>query len=369
MSNNSIITGFSLSNYASFGDEVTLDLTQNITGLYGKNACGKTSLIAALKKHTNICLGEYGAYLPERNVFEYSDNKETQSTLYFKSNGTEYKHSMVYVINEGHKVVYEYFGYKNGERIFEIDRRKTQNIEDIFNNNIEINGAKAYYEAYCQNNNSIVNHFLSYFNKIYEVVIRNTIIINDQVLHATGNIMHNSIIIETINDYIWFLDKDIIRVFLDNGRQIKTVHKKKNGDEMILSFDEESNGTKKIILSLFWIVKSLKEGLCLIIDEIDSTLHPEVLAFIITLFKDPEYNRNNAKLIFTSHNVDIFDYLNKENIVIVEKINGMSSLKHLKEDTEYSKDNIKNEFVRGVYGSFPNIKKEHFKSKLFPDNE
>ena len=44
----------------------------------------------------------------------------------------------------------------------------------------------------------------------------------------------------------------------------------------------------------------------------------------------------------------------------------MSSLKHLKEDTEYSKDNIKNEFVRGVYGSFPNIKKEHFKSKLFP---
>ena len=231
-------------------------------------------------------------------------------------------------------------GYRNGERIFEIDRRKTQNIEDIFNKNIEINGAKAYYEAYCKNNSNIMNHFLLFFNNIYNATIKPTLIINDEVLHATAKIM-NSIMIETVNDYIWFLDKDIIRVFLDLG-QINTVHKKKNGDEMILSFEEESNGTKKIILSLFWIVKSLKEGLCLIIDEIDSTLHPEILAFIITLFKDPEYNRNNAKLIFTSHNVDIFDYLNKENIVIVEKINGMSSLKHLKEDTEYSKDNIKN---------------------------
>ena len=365
MSNNSIITGFSLSNYASFGEEATLDLTQNITGLYGKNACGKTSLITALHKHINMCFDERDTFLSSRNVFEYGDNKETQSTIYFKSRDTEYKHSMVYIISEGYKIVYEYLGYRNGERIFEIDRRRTQNIEDIFNKNIEINGATAYYEEYCQNNNSIVTHFLSYFNKIYEVVIRNTIIINDQVLHATGNIMHNSIIIETINDYIWFLDQDIIRVFLDNGGKINTVHKKENGDEMILSFDEESNGTKKIILSLVWITLCLKEGLCLIIDEIDSTLHPEMLEFIITLFKDPEYNRNNAKLIFTSHNVDIFDYLNKENIVIIRKNDGESLLVPLK---NYTGDNLKEDFLDGSFGSSPRIAKISFLDKLWPDD-
>ncbi len=363
MSNNSIITDFSLSNYASFGEEVTLDLTQNITGLYGKNACGKTSLITALHKHISICSGGHGAFLPPRNVFEYSNNKETQSTLYFKSRDTEYKHSMVYIINEGNKVVYEYLGYKNGERIFEIDRRKTQNIEDIFNKNIEINGATAYYKAYCQHNSSIVNHFLLFFNNIYNAIISKTVIINDEVLEATKSMMQNDMI-EVINDYIWFLDKDIIRVFLDLG-QINTVHKKKNGEEMILSFEEESNGTKKIILSLFWIVRSLKEGLCLIIDEIDSTLHPEMLEFIITLFKDTEYNKMGAKLIFTSHNVDIFDYLNKENIVIVAKHNGESFLKPLK---DYTGDNLKEDFLDGSLGSFPKIAKLAMLDKLW-ENE
>jgi hypothetical protein len=270
---------------------------------------------------------------------------------------------MVYVINEGNKVVYEYLGYKNGERIFEIDRRKTQNIEDIFNKNIEINGAKAYYKAYCKNNNSIMNHFLSFFNNIYNAIIYNTIIINDEVLNATKSMMQNDMI-EFINDYIWFLDKDIIRVFLDLG-QINTVHKKKNGDEMFLSFDEESNGTKKIILSLVWITACLKEGFCLIIDEIDSTLHPEMLEFIITLFKDTEYNKMGAKLIFTSHNVNIFDYLNKENIVIIRKHDGESFLVPLK---DYTGDNLKEDFLDGSLGSFPKIAKLAMLDKLW-ENE
>jgi AAA15 family ATPase/GTPase len=361
---NSIITGFSLSNYASFGEEVTLDLTQNITGLYGKNACGKTSLITALQNHISIVLGTHINDSTPRNVFEYGDNKEIKSTVYFKSNDKEYKHSMVYIVSEGNKVVYEYLGYKNGERIFEIDRRKAQNIEDIFNKNIEINGAKAYYEAYCKNNNSIVNHFLSYFKNLYDATIRYILIINDRSLNSTKNIIKDDMII-IINDYIWYLDQDIIRVFLDNSGKINTVHKKKNGEEMILSLEEESNGTKKIILSLYWIVEHLKNGGCLIIDEIDSTLHPEMLAFIITLFKNPEYNKMGAKLIFTSHNVDIFDYLNKENIVIIRKHDGGSFLVPLK---NYTGDNLKEDFLDGSLGSFPKIAKISFLNKLWPDD-
>ena len=82
---NSIITGFSLSNYASFGEEATLDLTQNITGLYGKNACGKTSLIAALKKHTDIVNFFHMLSMPTRNTFALSNisSNETTSKLSF----------------------------------------------------------------------------------------------------------------------------------------------------------------------------------------------------------------------------------------------------------------------------------------------
>ena len=109
----------------------------------------------------------------------------------------------------------------------------------------------------------------------------------------------------------------------------------------------------------------MKEGSNIIIDEIDSMLHPEILEFIITLFKDSEYNKNNAKLIFTSHNVNIFDYLNKENIVIIRKHDGESLLVPLK---NYTGDNLKDDFLDGSFGSSPRIAKISFLDKLWPDD-
>jgi predicted ATP-binding protein involved in virulence len=178
--------------------------------------------------------------------------------------------------------------------------------------------------------------------------------------------------LEIINDYIWYLDCDIVNVSFNDNNSIdilrRPVNSCKGENETILPFEQESSGTQKMILMLPTLVKALQNGTIFIIDDIETHLHPAIVKFIITMFDDPEYNRKNAKLIFTSHNVNIFDYLNKENIVIIRKNDGESFLVPLKNDTEYSKGNIKNEFVRGVYGSFPNIKKKHFESKLDPED-
>lgn len=75
------------------------------------------------------------------------------------------------------------------------------------------------------------------------------------------------------------------------------------GQSYELPFDAESDGTKKLIAALPVILLALTEGRLVIIDELDAKLHPKLLRYIISLFKNPEVNKKGAQLIFTSHDL------------------------------------------------------------------
>jgi len=70
-----------------------------------------------------------------------------------------------------------------------------------------------------------------------------------------------------------------------------------------LSLSEESDGTRKLIAALPAILIALLEGRLVIIDELDAKLHPKLLRYVISLFKNPKVNKNGAQLLFTSHDM------------------------------------------------------------------
>ncbi|MBR4058368.1 MAG: ATP-binding protein [Lachnospiraceae bacterium] len=70
-----------------------------------------------------------------------------------------------------------------------------------------------------------------------------------------------------------------------------------------LSLGEESDGTRKLIAALPAILIALQEGRLVIIDELDAKLHPKLLRYVISLFKNPKVNKNGAQLLFTSHDM------------------------------------------------------------------
>ena len=76
-----------------------------------------------------------------------------------------------------------------------------------------------------------------------------------------------------------------------------------NGIPYHLNIFQESHGTQKLFNVLPLVIIALLSGHLLVIDELDAKLHPKLLKFIIMLFKNPEINRTNAQLIFTSHDV------------------------------------------------------------------
>lgn len=70
-----------------------------------------------------------------------------------------------------------------------------------------------------------------------------------------------------------------------------------------LSFNDESDGTKKMIAALPVILLALQEGRLVIIDELDAKLHPKLLRYVISLFKNKNVNKKGAQLLFTSHDM------------------------------------------------------------------
>lgn len=141
-----------------------------------------------------------------------------------------------------------------------------------------------------------------------------------------------------------------------------TNHIVTNGDtvhEYTLPFDAESEGTKRIFIFGPIIKEALENGRTIIVDEIDNSLHPLFLEYLIQLFNKRETNPNKAQLIFNTHSVETLslDLLRRDQIYFVEKNNkdGVTELYSLDEFSPRKTENIKKGYLQGRYGAIPNI--------------
>ena len=97
----------------------------------------------------------------------------------------------------------------------------------------------------------------------------------------------------------------------------------------------------------------------MIVDEIDSCLHPMLVRYLIDLFNDPEINKNGAQLIFNTHDVSLLDQdiFRRDQIYFVEKDNktAMSDLYSLAEFSPRKSEDIRKGYLQGRYGAIPAI--------------
>lgn len=90
--------------------------------------------------------------------------------------------------------------------------------------------------------------------------------------------------------------------FDDEEKQLYT-QRTVNGKVYELKFSDESDGTRKLIAALPVLLLALQEGRLVIIDELDAKLHPKLLRYVISMFKNPKLNAKGAQLLFTSHDM------------------------------------------------------------------
>ena len=144
---------------------------------------------------------------------------------------------------------------------------------------------------------------------------------------------------------------------------ITTIHKVLDeiGNEGYFEFDfeEESEGTQRLFSLIGLWIDSLNNGRVLVVDELDTKLHHLLNVFLIKLFNDPTQNKNNAQLIFTTHNTNLLDQdiFRRDQIWFTEKnpSQGSTDLYSLIEFSPRKDKNIQKGYLAGRYGAIPFI--------------
>ena len=168
------------------------------------------------------------------------------------------------------------------------------------------------------------------------------------------NVVQEKMTDETINTM-----PDVIRPFFSPNMpiyRVNTVHMAK-GKKYEFDISEESLGTQ-VIFSFIPVIKDvIDNGKVIVIDEFDKSLHPYIVKYIVELINDPDINKNNAQLIFNTHDTNLLDLelLRRDQIWFTEKNpeSGESTLYPLDDFSVRKSENVENGYLLGRYGAVP----------------
>lgn len=152
------------------------------------------------------------------------------------------------------------------------------------------------------------------------------------------------------------------RAIKESRRSITLAHSANGVDSVKFPFQWESEGTRALISFATMALDALADGSTCFVDELDSSLHPLLVAELVALFESPELNPKQAQLIFTTHDSSLLSaqyagerLLARDQIWIVEKQrSGATSIVGLNEYKSPRKDeNLERGYLSGRYGGVP----------------
>ncbi len=162
---------------------------------------------------------------------------------------------------------------------------------------------------------------------------------------------------------------EIIRKMKEENTQffadILTTHKKYDLNKQLLgnvnfSLDEdESSGTRKFFALTGPILDVIENGDTLVVDELDSKLHPNLVCKIVSLFNSKEFNTKNAQLIFNTHDTNLLSsgLFRRDQIWFTNKDKygeaKLYSLANFKSDEVKKNEPFEDNYIRGKYGAIP----------------
>jgi uncharacterized protein len=143
---------------------------------------------------------------------------------------------------------------------------------------------------------------------------------------------------------------NLVRVTLSH--EVADVEEKQVG----LDLSEESSGTQVLFRSAGAWLNVFANGEVLLFDEVDTSLHPLLVKFLIQRFHSEASNPNNAQLVFTTHNTSLLDQkiFRRDQIWFVEKDHEASSkLYPLTDFKPRNDEDLERWYMRGRYGALP----------------
>ncbi|MEJ1110879.1 MULTISPECIES: AAA family ATPase [unclassified Kribbella] len=157
-------------------------------------------------------------------------------------------------------------------------------------------------------------------------------------------------------------DELVIRAVDIANTTVELLHSCSDGSAPVaLPFDRESVGTKSLIALTGPITDALAEGHILLVDELDTSLHPRLVAELVRLFQNPETNPLHAQLIFTSHDTTLLGHIVSDTPVmergqvwfVQKNTHGASEIYPLSDFKPRKAEDLERGYLQGRYGAVP----------------
>ena len=119
---------------------------------------------------------------------------------------------------------------------------------------------------------------------------------------------------------------------------------------------EESDGTQRLYGMAAPVIDVLKRGRTLVVDELDSSLHPLLVRRLISMFHDPSINKAGAQLVFSTHDTSLLDHtlFRRDQIWFTEKDREQATRVYpLTDFSPRKREAWENGYLTGRYGAVP----------------
>ncbi len=131
-------------------------------------------------------------------------------------------------------------------------------------------------------------------------------------------------------------------------------------DDGWLPLAEESRGTRRLFQLALPIFRTIRRGCLMVVDELESSMHPNLAEHLVRQFNDPVINDRNAQLIFSTHDTNLLGTLSgeaalrRDQVWLTEKDAAGATVLYPLTDFKPRKDeNIERGYVQGRYGAIP----------------
>jgi len=357
--------------------ELNGEYYNKIISFYGANASGKTTILKAIVTLARVIRNEQTDNFPTSFKNKFADlDSSSEIEIGFVVNKKEYLYTLIFESQKHHNIA-----IKN-EKLYRVEKskkdiffsRKDKKIQDIdkkiqdviFNN---LSEKKSLFQEFLKFDTTLIlSNIVQYFKNINHSSNISTYKTQLNTNSSNEKWIGEILDIDSIREE---LEPFFLRFFHSIGLDIERVEvkvKEEDGEEKEilgleiyhtiddkepLEFDLESDGTQmlmKILLDIYG-AKVIKNSL--VIDEFDSILHPVLIPILNKLLID-----NNIQIIYTTHNIYNMQFLQNDEIFLIEKDdNHKTTVKPVKDNSDIKGyENLLTHYENGLIGGIPHIK-------------
>lgn len=360
--------------------------------IYGANASGKSNVIKALQYMRGV-VAESASLQPSQtfNVQPFrmdavSSNQPTAFEATFILDGVRYQYGFELTsqrVTSEHLLVYKTF---KPQQWFERSYNP-ETGQDRYEFGSGLTGQKSVWEKATRPNSLFLSTAVQLNSEqlrpIFDWFINNLVFFNeitqlnpqitvDMLRHPEGK--------QAIRDFLTAADISIadinvvtnrvmgraMRFDLATGKsessneeqeinELQFHHETESG-KAVFGIGDESTGTQRLFFLTGPVLDILNKGQTLIIDELDSSLHPLLVRRLVSLFHSPDISTKGAQLLFSTHDTSLLDpgLFRRDQIWFVEKDRDQATTLYPITDFSPRKgENLERGYLMGRYGAVP----------------